>query len=204
MSLLSRRVLDVAACCADAGVRVSLNGQAVSIHSFEQYIDAYQLGYPAKVVKASGDKKKSTATETALSAVTEEPSSGDGNTSQDNISPAAVSRFVFARNNLWTVAVRVVPATGEATQVSFVNSIATSRGGTCCNFDSVTHNALFKAGINFACALFCSLCAAGTHVAFITDQIARRVHEHISKKHKDINVTLGQVRESICLNLLSC
>jgi DNA gyrase/topoisomerase IV subunit B len=119
VSLLSRRVLDVAACCAEAGVTVSLNDHSVPIKSFEQYIDAYQLGY----VKPSATKSSSSSSTSSSS------SSDDAEAKVYDSSSATSSRFVFARNNHWIVAVRVVPDDGEAAQISFVNSIATSRGG---------------------------------------------------------------------------
>lgn len=86
MSLLVKRVYDVAAC--NTGVKVTLNGEAVPIKSFKDYVKLYF------------------------------PDAGEGESKP----------FVHERvNDRWEIA--IAQSEGQPVQVSFVNSIATIKGG---------------------------------------------------------------------------
>lgn len=69
---------------------------------------------------------------------------------------------VFARvNDRWQVGIGVSHS-GQFEQVSFVNGINTSRGGT--------------------------------HVSYVTDQVAKYVLEQVEKKEKDLKLTINHIK----------
>ena len=101
-SVVKRRVYDLAGCVK--GVKVDLNGERIKIKSFKQYVEMYISSNAQKEVPEGMDSE-------AL----------------DLLAPkqTIVHQVVNAR---WEVA--FVVSDGQFNQVSFVNSIATTKGGT--------------------------------------------------------------------------
>lgn len=107
-ALAKRRVYDMAGTCT--GVKVYLNGERIKISKFKQYIEMY-----TKAIKAESIIKP------------EEEGSADA--------PAPVEKQVILTDNpheRWEIGFAVSDGTFQ--QVSFVNSIATTSGGSHVNY----------------------------------------------------------------------
>jgi len=101
-SVVKRRVYDLAGCVK--GVRVDLNGERIKIKSFKQYVEMYVSSNAKKDVAEGMDA--------------------------DVLEATAPKQTVVHQvvNERWEVA--FVVSEGQFNQVSFVNSIATTKGGT--------------------------------------------------------------------------
>ena len=100
-AVVKRRVYDLAGCVK--GVKVDLNGERIKIKNFKQYVDMY----------ISSNAKK------------EVPEGMDAFALEAAPKPTVVHQVV---NDRWEVAFTL--SDGAFNQVSFVNSIATTKGGT--------------------------------------------------------------------------
>jgi DNA topoisomerase II len=101
-SVVKRRVYDLAGCVK--GVKVDLNGERIKIKNFKQYVEMYLSSNVKKEVPFGMDAEVLDATATKNSIVHQ------------------------VVNDRWEVA--FVVSDGTFSQVSFVNSIATTKGGT--------------------------------------------------------------------------
>ncbi|QPG73647.1 hypothetical protein FOA43_000959 [Brettanomyces nanus] len=121
LGILQRRVFDV--CGSVRGIRVSLNGKTLRINNFKQYTEMY--------IKALAEEKSSISR--SSSAPIKKESFDDDALAEKDI-PTAVEiekppTIVYqSLNERWEVAFSV--SNGNFSQVSFVNSIATTSGGT--------------------------------------------------------------------------
>jgi DNA gyrase/topoisomerase IV subunit B/DNA gyrase/topoisomerase IV subunit A len=107
LGVLMRRVYDLAGCLT--GIKVTLNKQRLKIKSFKNYVEMY--------VKALQEQN---------------PDKGDGE--GENGSPQPKPTIVHEKvNDRWEVAFAVSDG-NSFNQVSFVNSIATTSGGTHVNY----------------------------------------------------------------------
>lgn len=101
-SVVKRRVYDVAGCVK--GIKVDLNGERIKIKNFKQYVEMYVSSNAKKEVAEGMDAEVLEATAPKQS---------------------VIHQIV---NDRWEVA--FVASDGQFNQVSFVNSIATTKGGT--------------------------------------------------------------------------
>lgn len=108
-ALLSKRVYDLAGTMRD--VKVYLNGERIKVNGFKKYVEMYTTG----VKETGGAKDGVKATDTAALG---SPGLAGG-----------ASKIIYERcGERWEIA--FVPSDGQFQQVSFVNSIATTKGGT--------------------------------------------------------------------------
>ena len=110
--MLSRRVIDVAGTVSP--VQVSLNGKDVNVHSFKDFVGLFA---------DEGGSKRKKAKNTPTAGLTQEQEHAQAQEQEQE------QALVFADENpRWQVGVRC--SSGRFTQVSFVNNMATHRGGT--------------------------------------------------------------------------
>ncbi|VEU22515.1 DEKNAAC103537 [Brettanomyces naardenensis] len=124
LGVLRRRVLDL--CGSVRGIRVSLNGKTLKISNFKQYTELY--------VKALTEGKRE-ATGSGQSSVKLEEDSNDSEATPipDPPKTEKPQTIVYqAIDDRWEIAFSV--SDGNFHQVSFVNSIATTSGGTHVEF----------------------------------------------------------------------
>ncbi|KAG7839161.1 hypothetical protein KL942_003523 [Ogataea angusta] len=112
LGVLRRRVYDL--CGSVRGVKVSLNGQQLKVHNFRQYVELY--------VKALEKEKGH------LPAPVKTEDSEDGSLPPAPLSQPLPTIVHQVLNDRWEVAFSI--SDGTFNQVSFVNSIATTAGGT--------------------------------------------------------------------------
>ncbi|KAL8293500.1 hypothetical protein RQP46_000201 [Phenoliferia psychrophenolica] len=105
VSLLQKRVYDMAG--VTKGVKVSLNGKPIMLKDFEAYVEMYTQ---AEEVVGGGKKKKK------------------GAGAPDPVARAKSTVIYGTVGDRWEFAFAV--SEGEFTQISFCNSIATTKGGT--------------------------------------------------------------------------
>jgi len=114
LSLMERRVYDVAAC--NEGVRVYFNGRLLP-GSFAEYVQMLRPLTASPTLNPDPGSAHSAPADTSVSS-----------------SPSAAGMPVFERlSERWQVGVGVSDS-GQLLQVSFVNSIHTSKGGTHVNY----------------------------------------------------------------------
>lgn len=119
-SLLMKRVYDMAGTCF--GVKVELNGERLKVRTFKQYVEMYtnavnEIIDGKKKGKGKGKEDKSEAPVGA---------SPGGTLDADG---APKTPIIYEKvSERWEIA--FAPSEGQFQQVSFVNSIATSKGGT--------------------------------------------------------------------------
>lgn len=106
VSLLKRRVYDIAGCVK--GVQVTLNGEKIPLKDFKAYIKLY--------LDAAKEQKQSLK-------------AGEADESNENDPPPTI---VYDKNERWEIAFALSETSFN--QVSFVNSIATTSGGTHVNY----------------------------------------------------------------------
>lgn len=120
LGVLRRRVFDL--CGSVRGIRVTLNGKALKINNFKQYTELY--------VKALSENQNGSSSRSSSVVKTEQIDDAD----QSESSPAPlestkkVPLIYYAINDRWEIAFSL--SDGNFHQVSFVNSIATTSGGT--------------------------------------------------------------------------
>ncbi|GMG55993.1 unnamed protein product [Ambrosiozyma monospora] len=125
VGVLKRRVYDI--CGSVRGIKVTLNGKALKINNFKQYVELYVKALEAdkvmpvfKVDDDEKDKEKSegSASESATPAPIAPP-----------VAPEKLPTIVYQQiNERWEIAFSI--SDSNFNQVSFVNSIATTSGGT--------------------------------------------------------------------------
>ena len=126
-ALLKKRVYDIAGTVA--GVKVELNGEKLKVKTFKQYIEMYTQAVNEVVAEKKGKgkgKEKENGKPREDSEVPVGASPG-GTVPLDGggvKTPIIYEKF----GDRWEVA--FVPSEGQFQQVSFVNSIATTKGGT--------------------------------------------------------------------------
>lgn len=121
LALMKKRVYDIA---ATTKTRVSLNGQKLPIQDFKAYVDLYfmslKLEETAIDTTPVSDEEESDA---AVKIKTETPS---------DVSSINIVKIHEKVNERWEIIVS--QSEGQFQQVSFVNSISTSKGGTHVNY----------------------------------------------------------------------
>lgn len=124
-ALLKKRVYDMAGTVA--GIKVSLNDTRVKIKNFKSYVEMYTqatnevLNEKASKKGAKTGQKRDRDGSAAAGAA---PGDGEEAAAAVNKVPLVYERF----GERWEVA--FAPSEGQFQQVSFVNSIATTKGGT--------------------------------------------------------------------------
>ncbi|RKP39288.1 DNA topoisomerase [Dimargaris cristalligena] len=118
VSLMTKRVYDIAGTLQE--VKVFLNGERIKIRGFKQYVEMY-LNAPAIARRALAAKQK------PLSLMNE---GADGETPADpDIEAIPKPVYIYETPSpRWEIAFAV--SDGQFQQVSFVNSICTTKGGT--------------------------------------------------------------------------
>ena len=178
VAALRRRVVDVAACLADANVAVSLNGEAVPVQSFKDFMALF-------------GKNNAGASSSSSSS----SSSGSGKSATAPTTSSTITNMAYERlNDRWEVGVLPVGAVassssssssgifggsssgsgssgggGGVQHVSFVNSMATARGGT--------------------------------HVGHVASQLVKRLGEQLERRRDlaDLDVTPQLIRSRLLL-----
>lgn len=130
-SLLKKRVYDLAGCVA--GVKVELNGEKIKIKNFKAYVEMYtnavnEIASGKKAGKGAAARGRAGS---ASRAGSEQPAplvgaSPGGTVAADGTPKVPIVYEKFG--DRWEVA--FAPSEGQFQQVSFVNSIATTKGGT--------------------------------------------------------------------------
>jgi len=115
-ALLMKRVYDMAGTVK--GVKVYLNGERLKIKNFKQYVEMYV----SAIHEISGQPKPQPGTEGEEGAVSEPVANG-----ASAAKPTIVFDSTEDRGRVWEVGFAV--SDGTARQVSFVNNIATIKGG---------------------------------------------------------------------------
>jgi DNA topoisomerase II len=114
---MERRAFDVAAC--NPSLKVTLNGMELP-SSFSEYVELFR------------SPKEGEGEEEADNDAEGDTEGKDTEENSDEKKEKLKDRgIVFAKlNDRWQIAVGVTPIDGQFAQMSFVNSIATSKGGT--------------------------------------------------------------------------
>lgn len=121
VALFERRAYDMAGCCA--GVKVILNGERIKLKGFKDYVQLYTENSSTDPLKPGvpGDF------ESNLIEGTENSQSELATSAQQAPKPSV--KIIHERaGERWEVC--VCPSDGQFTQMSFVNAISTSKGGT--------------------------------------------------------------------------
>jgi DNA topoisomerase-2 len=126
-ALLKKRVYDMAGTLA--GIKVELNGEKLKIKNFKQYVEMYTKAVnevAATKKKGKGKGKAKEDNESREGSEVPVGASPGGTLAADGSAkvPIIYERF----GDRWEVA--FAPSEGQFQQVSFVNAIATSKGGT--------------------------------------------------------------------------
>lgn len=133
VSLLKRRVYDIAACVGPS-VRVSYNGGQVGLDCFADYVKLFAAP-PGSSSSSSGNSGSSSIVSSSSSTSSSSNNSTSSSSSIINISSTDVDPepiFYTKVNDRWEVAVKR-STTGAFEQMAFVNTVWTSRGGSHVN-----------------------------------------------------------------------
>jgi DNA topoisomerase II len=173
LALFRKRICDIAAVTDHSikKIKVSLNGMAMPVHNFQQYIDLYigkVRGQGTNAVKGTGaqveaDDVSVVSNGTSVGQGTEAVGVGQG---QGTMTTSA-KRVYEEASERWEYAVALSP-THQFEQISFVNGICTHKGGK--------------------------------HVDYVLGQITRKVAAYIEKKKK-ITVNTNTIKEQLMLFL---
>ncbi|KAJ1633393.1 Dna topoisomerase Iia AtpaseADP [Pavlovales sp. CCMP2436] len=131
-ALMARRVVDLAG-CTDKSVKVFLDGERVPVADFKSYVDLYIGIKGAEGAKARVFEKGKRERLTGISKLDDANEAGGRNSRRCTLILTEVS-------SRWEVC--VAPSDEGFTQVSFVNSIATTKGGK--HVDHVTEQLVAK------------------------------------------------------------
>ena len=125
-ALLKKRVYDMAGTVA--GVKVELNGEKMKVKSFKQYIEMYTnaLNELTAGKKPKGKGKEKDGGKYREESEVPTGASPGGTVAAEGIVKTSIVYEKFG--DRWEVA--FAPSEGQFQQVSFVNSIATTKGGT--------------------------------------------------------------------------
>lgn len=195
LSLLHRRVVDVAASLGSKGISVYLNDKRVGVTSWKEYLEivpALTAADPAHQEDANDDEAKDEDEDddSAEADEREEPSKGARRSSR---SPKRQARMVIqevARG--WTVGV------GAKLEDDFPVAIGQSADGSTPQLHGVgTRQLSFVNGI--------ATSKGGTHVTVVTDQVAKFVQKYLADARRrkrlgipaDAEIPLGLIRSRL-------
>lgn len=126
ISLLKKRVYDVAG-VTDKSVKVSLDGTALKVSNFDQYIDLYLPKDVKEEAEANDDEEDDDYSD-------DDYGSGKKKKAAKKKTKSGPVRKIYERvNERWEICIAPSPD-GQMQQVSFVNGICTMKGGQHVNF----------------------------------------------------------------------
>ncbi len=177
VAALRRRVVDVAACLADANVAVSLNGEAVPVQSFKDFMALF-------------GKNNAGASSSSSSS----SSSGSGKSATAPTTSSTITNMAYERlNDRWEVGVLPVGAgASSSSSSSGIFGGSSSGSGSSGGGGGVQH-------VSFVNSM--ATARGGTHVGHVASQLVKRLGEQLERRRDlaDLDVTPQLIRSRLLL-----